>query len=308
LEHLAGPAVPKVSAPPVKRRQLTAEQIDEELKGVSFIGGAGGLPGIEHLEGPATARKRMPPRPSTSVAQEPKVEAPAEVSAKETEPRKGGFAFGRGGGVGVVPTREPVKPERIGKFIDPTQAYTLGVGGIGKQDVVGGQDYLDLQRRREKIMGSIAYKFPKDAKEAGRMESQLDAISKEQRAIRTGIETGIRGGVEAKTKQVEASSTAAAVRDALDEKQRTRIAEQEQFDIQEERLATTAAAGVGTERIKARAAFAGPRPKLDDYFGDQKAYQAALAAWQEQYRAAPVSGGVGAPVAAPQAESYTQYL
>ena len=298
-----GPAVERVPrAAPV----LTGDRLGPE-EDISIIGGLGAMPGAEFLEGPAVPRVKptppprrlpMPPRPvavEKAPVPEPKAEAP-----------KGGFAFGRGGGVGVVPARETPEIERVGKFIDPTQIYTLGVGGVGKQDVIAGRAWRDLQEEKDLIKGTIAYREP-GSKEGARVHKRLGQIAKKQGAIRTGIETGIRGEFEAKTKRGAKRSSAEAVRDTLEEKQRARIAEQEQFDIQEERLATTAAAGVGTERIKARAAFAGPRPNPADYF-DPKEYQAALTAWQEQYKAAPVSGGVGAPVAAPQTESYTKYL
>ncbi|MCK5615598.1 hypothetical protein KAR91_77755, partial [Candidatus Pacearchaeota archaeon] len=237
----------------------------------------------------AVSRMPMPERPAIA-------EVPGDVETK----KPGGYAFGKGGGVTPVPVREAPKPERMGRFVDPTQAYTIGgPRGVGKQDVIGGQDYLDLQKQKEKIMGSIAYRDPDTAKEGAGAQQKLLAISKEMREIRTGVEAGIKDRYGAKTTRGEARSSADAVRSGLEEKQRVRIAEAEQFEIEEARRSQVATAQVAKIGVEAKAAYAGAAPKYDPL--DPEGSKAAMAAWEERYR----SGGVGAKKAV--TEDYTQY-
>lgn len=307
------------------------EHREEEI---SLIGGAGALPGAEHLEGPAKARPKRLQRATKpsfiegfgagsafgeALYEEPKLRAPVggesvlrskEPIAKapavvekvpDTKPKtkapKGGYAFGRGGGAGVVPGREPVEPERIGRFIDPTQTYTLGAGGIGRQDVVGGQDYLDLQARKEKITGSLAYRFPTSSKAAAREEAKLDSITKQQVAIRTGIETGIKGRYEAKTTRGKETSAAGAVRAALEEKQRLRIAQEEQFKVTEARAGELTTAQIAESQARTLTARLGARPTTKEYeFAEEGALKLAQTEWDEEYaRLSGAGKGAGAP-------------
>ena len=234
---------------------------------------------------------------------------PAEVATdkkEETIPGQFSRISGGGGGVGVAPSRETAEPERMGRFIDPTQTYTVGAGGIGKQDVVGGQNYLDLQKQKEKITGSLAYRFPTSSKASAREQAKLDNISKQQLAIRTGIETSIRGGVEATTKRGEALSSADAVRDALEEKQRTRVAQQEQFDVEEERLGQVAEAQIGVGKAKTAAIFAGEQPVFDPLSRETPAEFAARGnLWKDRYRSAL---GAGAPAATEKKDTFGDFL